>query len=187
LDSLVATHKQGPLLSVPIFSPFFNAIWYIRGAKTLEISMMKRTTCTELLIHTINEKEISYQQLADKIGRSLVWTTLALHGQATMEKSEAEKVVGMLGLNDEVSRALQEMPLRGSLDQNPPADPTIYRFYELVQVYGTTLKAIINEKFGDGIMSAIDFTMEIEKLETPNGEKRVKITMDGKFLPFKKW
>lgn len=147
---------------------------------------MNRIACTELLMHTIGNKKITYQQLADAIGRSLVWTTLALHGQATMEKPEADKVAELLGLGDEVSGALQEAPLRGSLEQSPPTDLTIYRFYELVQVYGTTLKAIINEKFGDGIMSAIDFTMGIEKIEDPKGD-RVRITMDGKFLPIKKW
>lgn len=147
---------------------------------------MKRTACTELLIETISTKKITYQQLSDAIGRSLVWTTLALHGQAVMENSEAVKITEILGLGEDVVKALQEIPLRGSLEQSSPVDPVIYRFYELIQVYGTTLKAVINEKFGDGIMSAIDFTMDIEKLENPNGD-RVKITLDGKFLPFKKW
>jgi cyanate lyase len=145
---------------------------------------MKRTICTELLIRTISEKGITYQELADKIGRSLVWTTHALHGKANMERTEADKIAALLGFGYEVSSALQEIPSKGSSMLNPPSDPAIYRFYELMQMYGTTLKAVINEKFGDGVMSAIDFNMEIEKLENPAGD-RVKITMDGKFLAFK--
>jgi len=147
---------------------------------------MERKAATQLIIQIIKTKNITYQYLADAINRSLVWTTLALHGQATMDQSEAEKIGEILKLDNDVVKSLQDIPLRGSLEQVPPTDPTQYRFYELLQVYGSTLKAVINEKFGDGIMSAIDFTMDIEKVENPNGD-RVKITMDGKFLPFKKW
>jgi cyanate lyase len=142
---------------------------------------MKRTTCTELLIKTIREKGITYQRLADEIDRGLVFTTLALHGQASLEKKDADKVVALLGLKEEVSRALQQVPLRGPLDHNPPNDPAIYRLYELIQVYGTTLKAIINEKFGNGIMSINDLTVEIEKDENPTGD-RVKIILEGKIF-----
>lgn len=147
---------------------------------------MLRKHCTSLIIQTIEEKKLTYQEISEKINRSLVWTTLALHGQASMDASEASVVVTMLGLNKDVELALQSFPERGSLEQMPPSDPTHYRFYELVQTYGTTLKAIINEKFGDGIMSAIDFTMDIDRVANPNGD-RVKITMEGKFLPYKKW
>ncbi|MEO3406410.1 cyanase [Mucilaginibacter sp. CAU 1740] len=147
---------------------------------------MNRTTATEIIIRQIKNKQVKYQQLADAIGRSLVWTTLALHGQAVMEKHEAEKAGELLELDAKLVTSLQEIPDRGSLPQMPPTDPTHYRFYELLQVYGTTLKAIINEQFGDGIMSAIDFTMDISKVENPAGD-RVKVVMEGKFLPFKKW
>jgi len=147
---------------------------------------MKRTECTEIIIDTIREKSIKYQELADGIGRSLIWTTLALQGQATMDEVEATKISDILGLGTDITRSLQEFPMRGSLEHNPPIDPTQYRFYELIQIYGSTLKAVINEKFGDGIMSAIDFTMDMERVEDPKGD-RVKITMEGKFLPFKKW
>lgn len=147
---------------------------------------MEREQVTAHIIETLKAKNITYQQVSEAVGRSLVWTTLALHGQATMDKSEAEKAGALLSLTPEQIQSLQDMPSRGSLDIIPPTDPTIYRFYELVLVYGTTLKALINEKFGDGIMSAIDFTMDMEKVPNPNGD-RVKITMEGKFLPYKKW
>ena len=147
---------------------------------------MDRKIATTQIIETLKDKKITYQATADAIGKSLVWTTLALHGQAVMDQAEAENTGLLLGLNQEQIAALQEIPLRGSLEQVPPTDPTQYRFYELLLVYGSTLKAIINEKFGDGIMSAIDFTMDIDRVENPNGD-RVKITMEGKFLPFKKW
>lgn len=147
---------------------------------------MERQIATAQILQTLRDKNITYQNVADAIGKSLVWTTLALHGQATMDKTEAEKAGALLALNPEQIKSLQEIPSRGSLEQVPPSDPTQYRFYELILVYGTTLKAIIHEKFGDGIMSAIDFTMDIERVENPNGD-RVKIVMEGKFLPFKKW
>lgn len=147
---------------------------------------MKRKDCTEIIEEAISQKGIRYQAIADEIGKSLIWTTLALLGQATMDKVEAEKAAAMLGLGDDVAKSLQTFPTRGSLSEMPPSDPTQYRFYELIQVYGTTLKAVINEKFGDGIMSAIDFTMDIERVENPNGD-RIKLTMEGKFLPYKKW
>jgi cyanate lyase len=147
---------------------------------------MDRKNCTLLIMGTLEKKSIKLQDLADSIGKHIIWTTLALQGQATMNEDEAGKVSTFLGLGQEVALALQSMPIKGSLEVNPPADPLIYRFYEIVQVYGTTLKSVINEKFGDGIMSAIDFTMDMEKVETEGGT-RVKITMDGKFLPYKKW
>ncbi len=147
---------------------------------------MNRKDCTTLILETIATKKITYQEIADKVNRSLVWTTLALHGQAPMDATEAATATAILGLGKDVEVALQQFPERGSLPEIPPTDPTHYRFYELVSTYATTLKAIINEKFGDGIMSAIDFTMDIDRVPNPNGD-RVKITMEGKFLPYKKW
>ena len=147
---------------------------------------MKRTEATEIIIKTIIDKKITYQEIAEAVGRSLIWTTLALHGQATMDETEAAKAVEVLGLGPVFATSLQQFPEnRGSIEM-PPTDPTAYRFYELIMIYGTTLKAVINEKFGDGIMSAIDFTMDIDRVENPNGD-RIKITMEGKFLPYKKW
>ena len=147
---------------------------------------MNRKTATVEIIQILKDQKITYQTIAGTSGKSLVWTTLALHGQGVMAEEEAVKVGRLVGLNNAQVQSLQEIPLRGSLEQVPPTDPTQYRFYELLQVYGSTLKAVINEKFGDGIMSAIDFTMDIDRVENPNGD-RVKITMEGKFLPFKKW
>jgi len=147
---------------------------------------MDRKVATPQIIQILKNKGITYQDVADTIGKSLVWTTLALHGQAVMDQVDAEKAGKLLGLNKDLVLSLQDIPLRGSLEQIPPADPTQYRFYELLQVYGSTIKAIISEKFGDGIMSAIDFTMDIERIKNPGGD-RVRIVMEGKFLPFKKW
>lgn len=147
---------------------------------------MDRKIATPQIIQILKNKGITYQDVADTIGKSLVWTTLALHGQAVMDQVDAEKAGKLLGLNKDLVLSLQDIPLRGSLEQIPPADPTQYRFYELLQVYGSTIKAIISEKFGDGIMSAIDFTMDIERIKSPGGD-RARIVMEGKFLPFKKW
>jgi cyanate lyase len=120
------------------------------------------------------------------VGRHKVWTTSALLGQSTMSKEESERAIECLGLGKDVSEALQQIPRKGSLDETVPVDPLIYRFHEITQVYGTTIKAVIHEMFGDGIMSAIDFTMDIERVPDPHGD-RVKVTYNGKFLPYKKW
>jgi len=95
-------------------------------------------------------------------------------------------VTELLGLDDEVSTALQRQPSKGSLEPAVPVDPLMYRFHEIVQVYGTTLKALIEEEFGDGIMSAIDFEMHLERRSDPKGD-RVVVTLDGKFLPYRRW
>ena len=97
-----------------------------------------------------------------------------------------EKLAELLSLDPAITAALQEFPTKGSLDPVIPTDPLIYRFYEIMQVYGMPLKDVIQEHFGDGIMSAIDFTLDVDKVEDPKGD-RVKITMCGKFLPYKKW
>ena len=107
-------------------------------------------------------------------------------GQAQMDASEAGGLRDLLDLESEVAHALETHPMRGSLDSTVPVDPLIYRFYEIMQVYGTTIKAVVNEKFGEGIMSAIDFELSIDKKQDPKGD-RVVVTMDGKFLPYRKW
>jgi cyanate lyase len=147
---------------------------------------MTREQCTQAVLQAKEKKNLSFKALADAIGRHEVWTAAALLGQATMSADEATKIASLLELGDDVSSALQTIPMKGSLEQSPPVDPLIYRFHEIVQVYGTTLKAVIHEKFGDGIMSAIDFTMDIQKVADPKGD-RVKVTLDGKFLAYKKW
>ena len=147
---------------------------------------MTRHEATEMVVEARKARGLTWEALARAVGRHKVWTTAALLGQATMSADEAQRAVAALGLNSEVAAALQEVPMRGALDSDVPVDPLIYRFYELIQVYGPTWKAIINEMFGDGIMSAIDFEMDIQKKEDPKGD-RVVITMNGKFLPYKKW
>lgn len=144
---------------------------------------MTREEATEQILEAKKEKELTYAAIAEKVGAHKVWTTAALLGQHPMSAEQAETVVDLLDLDPEVARALQEIPLRGALDQDVPVDPTIYRIHEVTQVYGTTIKALINEEFGDGIMSAITFHMDIEKEESDAGP-RVKITYNGKFLPY---
>ncbi len=115
-----------------------------------------------------------------------MWTTAALLGQMGMGEAEARAAAQALGLDAEAQTLLRESPTKGSLDPLVPVDPLLYRFYEILQVYGTTIKALIHEKCGDGIMSAIDFEMAIEHVADPKGD-RIKVTMNGKFLPYRVW
>jgi cyanate lyase len=145
---------------------------------------MSREEVTEQILEAKREKNLTFEAMAQKVGRHKVWTTAALLGQHPMSSEEADTVVELLELSPEVAEALQQIPLRGSLDSDVPVDPTIYRIHEITQVYGTTIKALIHEEFGDGIMSAINFKMDIERVEDLEGE-RVRITYEGKFLPYK--
>jgi len=147
---------------------------------------MTRAELTEKISAMKRKKGLTWAQLAKAVGRSPVWTTAALLGQMPMSKEEAQKAASALDLQEEEMALLQAIPMRGSLDQSVPVDPTIYRFYELIQVYGTTWKELIHEEFGDGIMSAIDFEMALERLPDPKGD-RVKLTMHGKFLPYRRY
>ena len=144
---------------------------------------MHREEATDLILEAKKEKGLTFGAISNKVGRPKVWTTAALMGQHPMPAEVAETVVDLLGLDADVSDALQEIPMRGSLDIDVPTDPTIYRIHEITQVYGTTIKALIHEEFGDGIMSAINFNMDIERVENEKGD-RVKITYEGKFLPY---
>ena len=130
-------------------------------------------------------KGMSWQQLADALERSLVWTTSALLGQQPLSAEQAQKVGGVLGLDDDTVAALSLPPVRGesALD---PTEPVTYRLQEALQVYGSALHELIREEFGDGIMSAIDFSLEFEREPDPKGD-RVKLTWSGKFLPYKVW
>ena len=148
--------------------------------------MITRQEATKLALEAKQAKGLTFEQIAKRVGRHTVWVTAALMGQATMSAEEAEKAVAVLGLGPEVCAALQEIPTKGSLDSTVPVDPLIYRLHEITQVYGTTIKTLIHEMFGDGIMSAIDFEMNIQRKEDPHGD-RVVITYDGKFLPYRKW
>ncbi len=132
-------------------------------------------------------KKLTWRQLAGSISEgSPIVATAALLGQMRLMPEEADKAAELLELPPEERDMLSEIPYRGSLAFGPPSDPLIYRFYELVSIYGTTWKALIEEEFGDGIMSAIDFDMAMERVADPKGD-RVKITMSGKFLPYKRY
>jgi cyanate lyase len=147
---------------------------------------MNRSEATERILAAKKQKNLTFEAIAKAVGRHKVWVASALLGQSTMSAEEAQKTASVLGLGPDVAAALQEMPTKGSVGMTVPVDPLIYRFHEITQVYGTTIKAIIHEMFGDGIMSAIDFELDIQKKEDPKGD-RVVITMNGKFLPYKKW
>ena len=141
---------------------------------------------TKKLLAAKKEKGISFADLEEKLGFDEVWIASVFYRQASASEEEASKMVELLGLGPDVAEALTECPMKGSLDPVIPTDPLIYRFYEIMQVYGAPIKAVVHEKFGDGIMSAIDFSVDVEREEDPKGD-RVKIIMCGKFLPYKKW
>lgn len=144
---------------------------------------MNREEATKLVLEEKNEKGLTFSAIAQKIGKHPVWTAAALYGQHPFPKDAADTVVDILGLDEKVSPVLQEIPTRGAVGRDVPVDPTIYRIHEVTQVYGPAMKAIINEEFGDGIMSAINFKMDINRVEHPDGD-RVQIVYEGKFLPY---
>ena len=148
--------------------------------------MITREEATSQIKQAKKAKGVTFEQIANTIGRDKVWVAAALLGQGTMSAEEANAAVEVLGMGPEVAESLQEIPTKGSLSTTVPVDPLIYRFHEVTQVYGTAIKAIIHELFGDGIMSAIDFTLDIQKEKDPNGD-RVVVTYSGKFLPYRKW
>jgi cyanate lyase len=152
--------------------------------------LMSRQEATDYLLAAKKAKGLTFEEIGKSVGRDKVWVTAAIMGQATMSKDEAEKTVKILGMGEglagHIADSLQEMPMKGSLDASVPVDPLIYRFHEITQVYGTTMKALIHEMFGDGIMSAIDFEIDIQKKPDPKGD-RVVVTYNGKFLPYRKW
>jgi len=145
-----------------------------------------RKTATSMILEAKSAKGLTLQEIADKIGHHVVWTTAAIMGQATMDAGEAQGLASLLDLGDDVAEALQAIPMKGSLDSSVPTDPLIYRLHEITQVYGTSIKAVIHEMFGDGIMSAIDFDIDIRRVPDPKGD-RVQVVYTGKFLPYKKW
>lgn len=144
---------------------------------------MTREEITQQIIAARAAKGLTWQELADAIGKPVVWTTSALLGQHPIPPESARRLVGMLGLDQSVVPVLATVPMRGGLPTAVPTDPTIYRFYEALQVYGGAIKELIHEQFGDGIMSAITFSVNIEKKSHPAGD-RVVVTFDGKFLPY---
>ena len=141
---------------------------------------------TEKILHAKAAKGLTFAELAKVVGCSPVFLAAVCYRQAGATREQAEKLLEALGLDPGSLQELTRFPVKGGLMPSVPVDPLLYRFYEIMQVFGLPLKDVIQEMFGDGIMSAIDFTMEVEKEEDPKGD-RVQITMSGKFLPYKKW
>ena len=148
--------------------------------------MLARAQLTEKIVMHKTLTGVKWADIAEAVGQSKEWTTAALMGQISLTEEQAVAAGNALKLNfsDEEVAILMTVPYRGSLPTEVPSDPLIYRLYEVVSVYGTTMKALIEEEFGDGIMSAIDFTMDISRESNPAGD-RVKVEMTGKFLPYK--
>ena len=147
---------------------------------------MSRIEVTEKIVTTKVLKGLKWEDVAKKVGQSKEWTTALCLGQMTATAAQAKVLGKIFGLSAEEQKWLMVVPYKGSLPTSVPTDPLIYRFYELVNVYGTTFKELIHEEFGDGIMSAIDFSLDVDKVADPAGD-RVKVTMCGKFLAYKKW
>lgn len=150
-----------------------------------QISQLSRATLSEALVAAKARLGLTYADLAEGTGLSVPYVTAAILGQHPLPEQAAQSVAEKLGMDGDAAALLQTIPVRGSIPGNVPTDPTIYRFYEMVQVYGTTLKALVHEQFGDGIISAINFRIDIKKVEDPEGGSRAVITLDGKFLPYK--
>jgi cyanate lyase len=149
---------------------------------------MEISEFTEVMLEAKDDKGLTFEELGKIVGRSEMWTAALIFGQAQSTQDEAEKIVSALGLEEDKEAFqyyLTSFPSKG-LGPVVPTDPLIYRMYEIMQVYGFPFKAIVHEKFGDGIMSAIDFSFDVEKEEDPKGD-RVKVIMSGKFLPYKVW
>lgn len=142
-----------------------------------------RQTLAVAAVEAKTRKDLSWQQLADSTGLSVAFVTAALLGQHPLPEAAARSVAELLGLDEEAVLLLQTIPTRGSVRGAVPTDPTIYRFHEMLQVYGTTLKALVHEQFGDGIISAINFRLDVRKVADPEGGERAVITLDGKYLP----
>ncbi|MGW4697487.1 cyanase [Kitasatospora cineracea] len=144
-----------------------------------------RQALTAAAVEAKVRRDLTWQQVADVSGLSVAFTTAAVLGQHPLPKEAAEAVAELLGLDADAALLLQTVPVRGSIPGGIPTDPTIYRFYEMLQVYGTTLKALVHEQFGDGIISAINFKLDVQKVADPEGGERAVITLDGKYLPTK--
>ncbi len=145
---------------------------------------MNRMDVTEKIISTKVNQGLRWADVAKKVGLSKEWVTAACLGQMTLDAAQAKTLGDIFGLTEEEQKWLQVVPYKGSLQTAVPTDPLIYRWYEIVSVYGTTIKELIHEEFGDGIMSAIDFSMDIKRQADPKGD-RVNVVLSGKFLPYK--
>ncbi|MCQ4321247.1 cyanase [Stutzerimonas stutzeri] len=145
-----------------------------------------RSQVTQMIVSAKVRKNLKWTQVAQSIGMSKEWTTAGCLGQMAFDKAQAETLGKLFELPDEAVAWLQIAPYKGSLPTSVPTDPLIYRWYELVNVYGSTIKELIHEEFGDGIMSAIDFSMDIQRQPDPKGD-RVNVVLSGKFLPYKSY
>jgi len=145
---------------------------------------MDRNDVTRKIVETKVRKGIKWADVAKRVGHSKEWVTAACLGQMTLDAKQASVLGDIFGLNEDEMAWLQVVPYKGSLPTAVPTDPLIYRWYEIVSVYGTTIKELIHEEFGDGIMSAIDFSMDITREPDPKGD-RVHVVLSGKFLPYK--
>ncbi|MCY7294903.1 cyanase [Alteromonas sp. a30] len=146
---------------------------------------MNKEAMTDAIVSAKTERGLTWEEFGKAVGVSPVWLASACLGMNSAPEESAVAIANHLNLGDDVAKALQQYPTK-VWDQTVPTDPLIYRLYEVVGVYGDTLKEVIQEKFGDGIMSAIDFSMEVDKEENPKGD-RVVLTLNGKFLPYKSW
>ena len=148
---------------------------------------MEKQAMTRAILDAKKARGMRWTEIADQIGMSPVWTASLALGESSAPEDIAQKLCAVLDLGDDVADALQVCPLKGQWrDKTVPTDPMIYRFYEIMAVYGPAVKACVHEEFGDGIMSAIDFKMDVEREPDPKGD-RVKIVMSGKFLPYVRW
>ena len=145
-----------------------------------------RQQVTDMILSAKVLNNIQWSSVAQEIGLSKEWVTAACLGQMALNKEQAEKIGQIFNLSDEAVAWLQIVPYKGSLPTSVPTDPLIYRWYEVVNVYGSTIKKLIHEEFGDGIMSAIDFSMDIQRESHENGD-RVNVMLSGKFLPYKSY
>lgn len=149
--------------------------------------MMDKEQMKNAILEAKKAKGMRWHEIANEIGMAPVWTAAAGMGEASATEEIAQKMCAVLELDDDVAQALQEAPLKGQwLDRTIPNDPMLYRFYEILSVYGPSIKECVQEEFGDGIMSAIDLTVDVQRDEQPEGD-RVQITLNGKFLPYKRW
>lgn len=147
---------------------------------------MDREAVTQRILENKRRLNLTWAEIARAVGKSEAWVAAGCLGQATFSPQEATRLGSLLQMEDDEVEPLTVIPHRGDTMDVPPRDPTLYRLYEIVLVYGETIKELVHEKFGDGIMSAIDFTMDIDRIPDPAGD-RVQVTMSGKFLPYKTW
>ncbi|MBC3213098.1 cyanase [Serratia fonticola] len=148
-------------------------------------SVSARQSLTDVIMDAKVRKGLTFEAINQGTGLSLAFVTAALLGQHPLPEQAARAVAAKLDLDEDAVRLLQTIPVRGSIPGGVPTDPTIYRFYEMVQIYGSTLRALVHEQFGDGVISAINFKLDIKKIQDPDGGERAVITLDGKYLPTK--